>query len=179
MPVHPVLYVGIVPDEPDDVLIRIEVEIFFMDPPQENLIHDVCPDTDSIDVIDTPSKLAALRAAWESVLQHQVVVDKSTGANYAVLTGSGMGTLTSCDACDLAFYFRCERNFAIDPAVMRRHSIKLYIRYRDDIFVIAKSSRESEIWLSGIKSLLNGTWNLTVEQVSKFEDHGDNFGISH
>ena len=58
-----------------------------------------------------------------------------------------MGLLHSGDVADLILYNNLER-WALDPNLMKEHGIDLYIRFRDDIFILAtiRSKTREYIW---------------------------------
>jgi len=47
-----------------------------------------------------------------------------------------MGLRHSGPASDAAFFTRCERGWAED-AILHRHGIDMYVRFRDDVWVSA------------------------------------------
>ena len=140
-----------------------------MAPSHISLMGDICPDLDCIPVINTSTKRRDFLEAFEFVLQHQLVIDKRTGTTYAVTAGSGMGTLVSCDACDTCLYHRAEQPWATRSDIMADHGIKLYVRYRDDIFIVATSGPLVWQYIRGFRERLRGAWTCNIEQVSKSE----------
>ena len=95
--------------------------------------------------------------AFEFILLHQLVHDKRSGATYAVQAGSGMGTLISCDACDVCLYHRAEKHWAANQDIQAKYHIKLYLRYRDDIFILARDSLSAHRFIKGFRELLSGS----------------------
>ena len=60
---------------------------------------------------------------------------------YKVMVGSGMGQLCSDECSSSSFYIKAEKSFALDPVVRRRYGIMEYLRFKDDILVIASGPR--------------------------------------
>jgi hypothetical protein len=141
-----------------------------MSPGHRDLVHDFCPDLNTIDIVDTRDKLDALKNATKCILEHQVVWDPMTGRYYHVSAGSGMGTLLSCELCDMAYYNRVER-VALARDTVAKFGLKAYCRYRDDVFAIFPSSDMAREWLKLYRSLLSGAWTCKVESVSKTSVH--------
>ena len=55
---------------------------------------------------------------------------------WEVVVGSGMGIGCSGDVSDLALAIMAEISYALDPRVQAKYEIDLYVRFRDDIFII-------------------------------------------
>ena len=53
---------------------------------------------------------------------------------YQVRTGSGTGILCSGEISDFVFLQFTELAFALKPEVVAKYSVKLYCRFKDDIF---------------------------------------------
>ena len=64
------------------------------------------------------------------------------GRLWNVEEGSGVGLAHSGDLCDAALD-RLAETWSTDSVVLREHGIRLYVRFRDDIFFIGSDRRLS------------------------------------
>ena len=56
---------------------------------------------------------------------------------WRVVEGSGQGLLHSGDVADVALYVKSEASWATVDNVKKQHNIIDYMRYRDDVLIIA------------------------------------------
>ena len=53
-----------------------------------------------------------------------------------------MGQLCSDECSSASFYLKCEKPYALDAEIRRRFGVLEYLRFKDDIIVIAAGPRE-------------------------------------
>ena len=75
------------------------------------------------------------------LLESQFIVKSKRHLNinstiWQVITGSGMGLISSGPISDFAFYCLCEASFLLDPTMRAQHFIKGYVRFKDDLFLV-------------------------------------------
>ena len=58
-------------------------------------------------------------------------------------SGSGMGLICSGEISDWTFFADAEENFVLDDAVRTRFGILLYLRFKDDIFVVMEAEDDA------------------------------------
>lgn len=73
------------------------------------------------------------------LLPSQFVKARGEGASRAhpVKVCSGMGVICSGEISDIVLYLLVERDYVLDPYVIQKYQIKLYLRFRDDLLMIA------------------------------------------
>ena len=87
-----------------------------------------------------------LRKVLEFLLDNQYVKSGALPERlWKVEEGSGMGLAHSGDLCDAALDSLAE-SWTTDPVVLREHGVRLYVRFRDDIFFIGSDRRLSVQW---------------------------------
>ena len=87
----------------------------------------------------------------EFLLCHQYVICRALpGRLWQVEEGSGMGLAHSGDLCDAALDSLAE-TWSTDPVVLREHGIRLYVRFRDDIFFIGSDRRLSVSYVQELR----------------------------
>ena len=85
-----------------------------------------------------PAKMRAeIESQIEFCLSNQFVESPHLpGRAWQVQEGSGMGSICSGELSDWAFFQLAEEAWATNRKVMHDHTVRLYLRYRDDIFII-------------------------------------------
>ena len=111
------------------------------------------------------------RALYQDVvlwlLTHQFIVSPVLDDEfYRVVQGSGMGLQISGPVSDLSFLEVAERVWATCPRIMGAHGIRHYVRFKDDIFVIASDRTLTRTWYAQFRKLASSLFALHVEQVS-------------
>ena len=92
-----------------------------------------------------------LRRVLEFLLDNQHVKSRALpGRLWKVEEGSGMGLAHSGDLCDAALDSLAE-TWSTDPVVLRERSIRLYVRFRDDIFFIGSDRRLSVSYVQELR----------------------------
>ena len=117
------------------ILIEIDVKDFFMSGRHPDLVK-LCSDQIDIHI------QSAFRNLLGFIIGKQFVSIDESDQIYKVLVGSGMGIGCSGDVSDLALAVLAELNFALDPEVQAKFEMDLYVRFRDDIFIILGGSPE-------------------------------------
>ena len=139
-----------------DFMLKADVENFFMAPEHPDLIYPV----------SSHCRTKALTESLDTVLSNQFVFLQETNTLYKVLKGSGMGGQVSSDLCDFAFHRHVESTH-LSEASMQEHKIKIWLRYRDDIFLIGSFPRLAQKLISEIRLASNNVWSIVVEQFSR------------
>ena len=141
-------------------LATLDVKEFFMSPQHATLIDNCFKHHDQ------PQQSAG-RAALRLFLSHQGVQDSESGRCYLVTVGSGMGCAPSSDACDATFFELAESPWACSRLVQQRHSVRVWLRYRDDVFVVYDCPRLFRAFLVGIRQRLHRVWEIELSAVSR------------
>ena len=115
-----------------------------------------------------PALGAILRESLVFILTHQYVFCPLTGTTHLVTKGSGQGMRMSGDLADMVFNQLVEKPYASKEVVRRVHGIHSYIRYRDDILLIASGEALSRRYFGVIKHRAKPVWNISCEEVSSY-----------
>ena len=92
-----------------------------------------------------------LRKVLEFLLDNQYVKSGALPERlWKVEEGSGMGLTHSGDLCDAALDSLAE-SWSTDPVVLREHGVRLYVRFRDDIFFIGSDRRLSVSYVQELR----------------------------
>ena len=92
-----------------------------------------------------------LRKVLEFLLDNQYVKSGALLERlWKVEEGSGMGLAHSGDLCDAALDSLAE-SWSTDPVVLREHGVRLYVRFRDDIFFIGSDRRLSVSYVQELR----------------------------
>ena len=123
--------------KPDETLYRLDAKEFFMSGRHPELVDA------GIASLPEGQRRDCLRRVLEFLLDNQYVKSRALpGRLWKVEEGSGMGLAHSGDLCDAALDSLAE-TWSTDPVVLREHGIRLYVRFRDDIFFIGSDRRLS------------------------------------
>ena len=146
-----------------DVLIRVDIKEFFMAGQFSNLISAAKRLT-----LPTHAKPIMADALWFLLGEQHIECDVLHGRMWKVTRGSGMGLLFSSDLADTAYLMSVELDGLASHRYRVKHGVKLYLRYRDDIFIIMHG--DSDCVTKVIADLNNhsGDFKHTIEQVSRF-----------
>ena len=93
--------------------------------------------------------------------------DYLPGRVWCVTKGTGMGQQASGPVADAAYYTRCEADFAVNDEVKKKYEIKEYVRFKDDIFVLAKSRSLTKTWFHELRRRAAPIFELECESVSQ------------
>jgi len=123
-----------------EIMLKVDAKDFFLSGTDTQLCDTIL---EAFPV--THRKRTAIRDITLFLLRHQFVVPRAPelapqGGAWRVLRGSGMGLLHSGFLADLAFAIQAEQ--WITPTIARRWGIALYLRFKDDIFVILNERYE-------------------------------------
>ena len=138
---------------------RIDVKDFFM--------SGTCSDFVTCAELFPADERKNIVAAIEFLLGHQFfVADAMPHTLWQVKAGTGMGLIHSSQLCDLAYYKHAEFQL-VDTSALAFFGVALYLRFRDDIFVIY-NARENKIarFVSLLKSKAQYV-QLQVESISE------------
>lgn len=136
------------------VLLNIVVKEFYMSGEHDVLISSVLKHVP----VDRHKVLGVCLWLW---LRHQNVGHQEHVCQ--VMEGSGTGTAHSGALADLALWSRVESKLCFADFV-----VQCYIRFRDDIFVVAKSSEYALKMASAVQTLASPSWKLDVGECNGF-----------
>lgn len=141
-------------------LLKIDIKDFFMDG-DHSQIMSAC-----LAMID-PAWRPCCKHLTEYILNTQYVFSPCFPDKlYKVRRGAGMGLLCSGELVDSTFYKTVEESILPE---LNTWGIIGYFRFRDDILVIAESSREILVDFVQLLKARSVVWKLKVESVSQFE----------
>ena len=84
------------------------------------------------------SQQNACEQAAQQILENQYVYNSHTHHTYHVRKGAGMGLILAGETADSCFWRFGEKSFAALSDVQQAHGILGYMRYRDDILIVAR-----------------------------------------
>ena len=147
--------------EPGDYMIRFDVKHFFMSGSAEQIANLASA------IIPRPKrKIYEEALLW---LLNSQFIDSPLlpGRLFRVTRGTGMGLQPSGPVADAAFFEKCERPFVLcDPASF---GIRQYVRYKDDIFVLASDKNGTARWTSELRRHAYPVFEIECESVSNRE----------
>lgn len=151
--------------DPSHRLVKIDVEHFYVsgDPIQ-------LAETASF-IIDDDEKLRhVLQRALAFLLSHQYLESEwLKGRVWHVRRGNGMGWRVSGPVADAALYVAGEKSWAARNSILCQHGLSDYVRFRDDILVIAKEFQGLFEWFSEFKTRVGQIFELQAAEVSRSE----------
>lgn len=139
---------------PDDKLVRLDLEDFFM-----AVSHNTLCD------FAYPLGPQCYKDALRFILSSQFVKSSDPDGLFQVVKGSGMGTEISGDLCDLVLFNLAEAEL-LKPESLNHFHITTWLRYRDDIFFIARDRPLMHAFVQKFRTLLRGVWRFKCEDVS-------------
>ena len=118
--------------DPGDILVRIDVKHFYMSGTHDELVSAI------LKAFPRTLLRQRLKEAVYFLLAHQYIESKLLpGRCWVTKIGSGMGLRHSGAIADLAFAMLAELPWALKPYNLSAYGIKTYMRFKDDIFVVA------------------------------------------
>ena len=127
--------------DPGDILVRIDVEHFYMSGTHDELVSAI------LMAFQRPLLRQRLKEAVYFLLAHQYIESKLLpGRCWVTKIGSGMGLRHSGAIADLAFAMLAELPWALKPYNLSAYGIKTYMRFKDDIFVVANDKIKLREW---------------------------------
>ena len=113
-------------------LLKIDIKDFFMSGSHRHLLRRV-----------SRCAPAGAQQSFEDlvwcILHNQFVRVPGVRECFRVARGSGMGLICSGDISDWTFFVDAEENFVLYESVRTRFGILLYLRFKDDIFIILEA----------------------------------------
>ena len=146
-----------------DYMIRIDIKHYFMSGTADDigsLASQIIPDGPRRRVYENA-------LMW--VLTNQFITSKAIDDPdmvFQVTRGSGMGLQPSGPVTDAAFYSLAEENWACCPTVAQAYGIRAYVRFKDDIFVVASDRKLTRTWYQQLVKRSSRVFQLHVEEVS-------------
>ena len=131
--------------KPDETLYRLDAKEFFMSGRHPELIEA------GIANLPEGRRRDCLRRVLEFLFDNQYVKSGALPERlWKVEERSGMGLAHSGDLCDAALDSLAE-SWSTDPVVLREHGVRLYVRFRDDIFFIGSDRRLSVSYVQELR----------------------------
>ena len=128
------------PCSPTDRLIQIDLKDFFLSGSMKELVADIAT------LLPRSKRTELVLDAIRFLLINQFVRSRAhPGRLWQCEIGSGMGLPHSGEVADAAFYGGVEQHI-LTAACMRTHSIKAYVRFRDDILILANGPAHGFFW---------------------------------
>ena len=82
-----------------------------------------------------------------------------------MITGAGMGLRFAGPTADAAFWSSAERTWGANAEAQKAHGIRLYTRFRDDMFIIGTCRAGTRKFITGLKAR-SRNFKIVVEEVS-------------
>ncbi len=136
------------------VLVKMDVDNFYMAAEHEQLVCAVSSCFAGV------QKDILVKILW-TVLGFQFVQDRAGGV-HRVMRGSGMGEVHSGALSDLAFWVIVEQHLNLGEHVT------LYLRFRDDVLVVAESLEHAQNLVKQIQSRAKGCWTVSIDATSTY-----------
>lgn len=125
-----------------DRLLKIDVKDVFLSGDHGDIMRVIC--RSELGPLEGRQQLFNL---IEFLLCNQFVASESSlGGSHTfhkVLTGTGMGRIHSGDLTDMVFYLLAEADFALRADIQAKYSVRSFVRYTDDIFVVIGGTRQN------------------------------------
>eukprot|EP00974_Lingulodinium_polyedra_P125196 11193593-Lingulodinium_polyedra.AAC.1 len=143
------------------VMYRIDIKHFYMSGEPEKLVQ-ACTKT-----IKNKKMRETARDVARYLLQHQYVQSKRLkGRLFRVTQGSGMGLIHSSSIADMALAVLGEIEFAADEKTKEKFEIFQYMRFEDDIFILATHRAKARAYIHHLQDLIKDVFELELVQVS-------------
>ena len=115
---------------------------------------------------DPNYKRVVVRSALSLLLGSQIIRSNATPLVGRAVEGSGMGLPQSAGIADAAFLCKVEQHM-LQTTVVSAAGIKLYMRYRDDIFILTNNRTGTIAWFSNMRER-GGFFKLQCEECQRF-----------
>ena len=115
---------------------------------------------------DPNHKRVVARSALNLLLGSQIIRSKATPLVGRAVEGSGMGLPQSAGIADAAFLCKVEQHM-LQTRVVLAAGIKLYMRYRDDIFILTNNRTGTIAWFNKMREK-GGFFKLQCEDCQRF-----------
>ena len=145
----------------DSSFLKIDVKEFFMEGLHSQFIKY------SVEFVD-PKWRKFYRSVLQYLLETQFIeVEEFDTRLWKALKGSGMGLGFSSELADITFYGSVERGILEDSRFLQRHAVQLYVRFKDDIFIILGGAHRSRLDFFRTFREQSSVWTLEVESVNR------------
>lgn len=153
---------GSLPVPEDSHFMKIDVKEFFMEGLHSQFVRY------STEFVD-PQWRHFYRSVLQYLLETQFVeVEDLDTRLWKTLKGSGMGLGFSGELADITFFASVEKRMLEDRRFLQQHAVHLYVRFKDDIFVILGGTHRSRVNFGRFLREQSSVWTLELESVSKF-----------
>lgn len=142
-------------------VIKLDKEDFYMRGDPARLASDA-----SRHIVDDDAREATAQLC-QFLLENQYVDLAKRGGCFKVVTGSDVGKIMSGDLSGLHFYWLCEEPHAAVHVVQQTFGIRAYLRYRDDILIVAELERlaAARWYTDRLKELARPSYEVTDDGV--------------
>ena len=124
--------------EPGDKLVRIDLKHFFMSGDVASLSNGASA------IVGNRAKHMLVKAVLDFLIFEQFIQSKYLPNRlWRVVKGSGMGLVHSSAVSDACLYTLAERPWACRVEVLREFGVKMFVRFRDDIFAVAADLKKN------------------------------------
>ena len=111
-------------------MLRLDVSDFFMSGEHPDIL-------DSASQLVDANRRLLFREALALLLETQFLQASTVSSSVAQVTqGSGMGLVHSGETADAAVLTQAELPYGLNPRIVAHYKVKLYVRYKDDIFIV-------------------------------------------
>lgn len=147
--------------EEDDVFVKADIKDYFMSGEPSVLVENA-------NSMFTGAKKSLMIDISNLLVENQFVQsDCFPGRLWYVVKGTGMGLSHSGEFADAAFYTVAERAWAVNRTVQETYGCKLYLRFKDDIFMIFRNNFPLiRRWISEFRHR-SRCWTITVDTFSR------------
>lgn len=144
-----------------DVMVRIDLKSYFMSGNADNLNEAA-----TMHLGENSEERCLLEHCIWWVIHNQWAKNPINDQLYRVHTGSGMGLRHSASICDRALLNMAEIPFALRSGPRASFGIEGYIRFRDDIWILAARHDSFPEWYYQFKKLAAPILTMNVIEVS-------------
>ena len=110
-------------------------------------------------IVENREKKLLVKAVLDFLTFEQFIQSKYLPNRlWRVVKGSGMGLVHSSAVCDACLYTLAERPWACREEVLREFGVKMFVRFRDDVFAVATNFKIFTLFFSEVQGA--GGWNF-------------------
>lgn len=113
-------------------------------------------------------KRALVRDALDFLIYEQFIKSRYLpGRTWRVVTGSGMGLTHSSAVVDSCLFTLAEKDWAARADVQVAHGVKMFVRIRDDIFIVTSDLAKFRVFFAKYQQLASSVFTMAVIGVSR------------
>ena len=146
----------------NDYMLRIDIKHFYMSGKPEEIAELACETLQ-----EGPQRDTYFGAVLWLLTNQYIASNADSNMSYCqVVRGTGMGLQASGPLADAAFFVKAERDWCVRPAVAESYGIREYVRFRDDLFIVASDRNLTRAWYGELRRRADPVFELVVEEVS-------------